>query len=212
MRSLEWQNTSDASASTKRVQTELGRQCLEGILGKLPPLEVEKSEWGYPIFGVPKKDKKQIRTVGDFRVLNTMLECTPQYIEPIHELSCSIGRFIWVSNLDLPMAHYTMSLSPKSKTTITLVTIFGTCECQVLWMGVLPASDMFQGRVNLTLQDVLPMPPKSCIDDVLAALKHSFNDHVNHLNAIFMSSLNVGFQVNLEKSCTCQKELEFLGF
>ena len=52
---------------------ELDRKCSEGILQKLPPIEAENSEWGFPIFGVPKKDEKQARAAGDFRALNAML-------------------------------------------------------------------------------------------------------------------------------------------
>ena len=37
---------------------KLGRWCSEGILRKLPLLEVDKTEWGFPTFGAPKKDKK----------------------------------------------------------------------------------------------------------------------------------------------------------
>ena len=69
----------------EEFKKELGRQCAEETLRKLPPLEAEESEWGLPIFGAPKKDEKQARTVGDFRVLNAMLNRSPCYIEPTHE-------------------------------------------------------------------------------------------------------------------------------
>ena len=59
---------------------------------------------------------------------------------------------------------------------------------------------------------MLPAPPKTCINDVLVALKHSFEDHLNFLDTIFMALLSAGFQVNLEKLRLCQKELEFLTF
>ena len=55
---------------------------------------------GFLVFGVPKKDKKQVRTVGDFRALNAMLERTQYCVEPTHELLCSIEHFTWTSNLD----------------------------------------------------------------------------------------------------------------
>ena len=49
----------------EEFKKELDQQCEENMLRKLPPLEAETSEWGFPIFGTPNKDKK-IRTVGDF--------------------------------------------------------------------------------------------------------------------------------------------------
>ena len=141
-----------------------------------------------------------------------MLERTLCCIEPTYELLCSVGHFTWTSNLDLPMACCATILSPKSKTSMRLVTIFGTREFQALWMRAQPASDAFQGRANFTFQGTLHVPPKSCIDSILAASNHSFEDHLDCLGAMFMALLSAGFQVNLEKSCLCQKKLEFVGF
>ena len=98
-----------------------------------------------------------------------MLERAPCCIEPVYELLRSTGHFPWASNLDFTMDRYAMCSSPKSKKTMRLVTIFGAYECQVLWMGASPASDVFQGRTNFTLQGALPAPPKSHVDDVLVA-------------------------------------------
>ena len=151
----------------------------------MPLLEVENLEWRFLIFRVPKKDKKQIRTTEDFRVLNTMLEQSPCYIEPIYKLLYAIGHFTWASNLDLPMAYYTMSLCDKSKVIMQLVTIFGIYECQVLWICISPASNIFQGHINFTLQDILSVLPKSYINNILAALKHSFDNHITYLDHIF---------------------------
>ena len=68
------------------------------------------------------------------------------------------------------------------------------------------------GRINFVLQDILPKPPNTYIDDVLAALKHAFEDHVQRLDNMLTALHQAGFQVNLKKSYSCQKELEFLGF
>ena len=85
-----------------------------------------------------------------------MLVRAPHYAEPLHELLCSIGRFPWSSNLDFPIAHCAMSLCKDSKNATRLVMIFGTFECQALWVGVSPASGVFQGRIELTLRGALP--------------------------------------------------------
>ena len=94
----------------EEFKEELDRQYEENTPHKLPPLEVETSDYGFPMFGMPKKDKKQTRTVRYFRVLNIMIVRTPWYIELLHELLCSIGHFAWASDLDLPMTHCSMSL------------------------------------------------------------------------------------------------------
>ena len=45
-----------------------------GVLHLLTPKEAEETEWAFSMFGIPKKNKKEMRTVGDFRNLNKVLE------------------------------------------------------------------------------------------------------------------------------------------
>ena len=96
------------------------------------------------MFGIPKKDKKSIRTVGDFRVLNTYLERTPCHVEPTFELLMSLGIWLWATAFDLNMGYYAMKLCEKTRKFVRLITIWGIYECLVLLMGTSPASDIFQ--------------------------------------------------------------------
>ena len=45
------------------------------------------------MFGVPKKNKREIRTVGDFRVFNSMIKRSFCHIEPVHDLIMSIEEY-----------------------------------------------------------------------------------------------------------------------
>ena len=49
-----------------QFKDELDRQCSIGIITKMSLKEFKASEWGFLLFGIPKKNKKKIRTVGDF--------------------------------------------------------------------------------------------------------------------------------------------------
>ena len=118
-------------------------------------------------------------------MLSAMLVRTTCHTEPFHESLCSIGHFTWASNLDLPMACCTMSMCKESKKIMRLFAIFGMHECQVLWMGVSPALDTFQGRIDFTSQDVLSKPSKTYFNDILAALKDAFEDHMQDLDNMF---------------------------
>ena len=116
------------------------------------------------------QERQKIRTVGDFRLLNAMLVRTPCIIEPLHKLLYYIGHFTWALDLFLPMAHSTMSSCKESIFFMKLVTIFGIYECQALWMGVYPASDIVQVKIDFVLQHVLPKPPKTHEDEMLSAV------------------------------------------
>ena len=73
-----------------QFKKELDRQCETGILRKLTPEEAEQADWGFTMFGIPKKNKKDIRTLIDYRKLNRMVKRNPCFIEPIHALIVSI--------------------------------------------------------------------------------------------------------------------------
>jgi len=105
-----------------------------------------------------------------------------------------------------------MRLCPKSTEFTRLVTIWGIYECLVLSMGTSPAADVFQGRVSNRLIDIKPRPPKTYIDDILAAREYNFEYHITYLHDIFTRLIEAGLQVNLVKSALCQKALEYVGF
>ena len=114
----------------------------------LSPKEAKEIEWAFPIFGIPKKNKVKMRTVGDFRGLNPLLERIPCHIEPVHELVMSVGQFKWDSVFDLNMGYYIIKLCDLMRQFMQLNTIFGICKCQVLTMGVSPAREIFQHRME----------------------------------------------------------------
>ena len=132
---------------TEDFKKVLDRQETEGIIRRLSPVEVEKCELAFPAFGVPKKDKKSIRTVGNFRKLNSCVDRTSCHIEPTNDMLMSLGACAWGSAFDLNMGCYAMRLCQKTRKFVRLITIWGTCECLVLWMGTSPASDTFRGRL-----------------------------------------------------------------
>ena len=163
------------------------------------------------MFGIPKKNKVEMRTVGDFRRLNPLLERIPCHIEPVHELIMSVGRFKWGSAFDLNMGYYVMKLCALTRKFCRLITIFGTCECQVLAMGVSPAGEIFQRRMEFLLMKVNPRP-KIYFDDIMAAMWHEFEEHIQWIDEILTCFGEAGSQVNLPKSVLCQKALAWVSF
>ena len=72
-------------------------------------------------------------------------------------------------------------------------------------MGISPASEMFQGRIDVLLQGMLPKLPKVHMSDILASLKHSFDENTKFLDEMLTTSHQTGFQVNLDKSYSYKK-------
>ena len=198
-------------AQREQFLTELNRQCDEGMLSKLLSKEADMSLWGFPAFGVPKKDRKSMRTVGDFRVLSSMLLRSPCFIESIEDLLSSLGTWQWASGIDLNMGCCAMKLCENTRKFVRLVTTWGTHECLVSWMGTSPAGDTFQRRAHNRLMRTPPKPPKCCIEDRLAALDYKFEEHVACLDLMFTSLGNAGLQVSIDKSALFQWALEYVG-
>ena len=82
----------------------------------------------------------------------------------------------------------------------------------MLVMGASLASDIFQRRVVNRVADVQPRSPNLYIDNILAALKHSFGEDIQCLDQIFERLGEAVIQININKSALCQKELEYVGF
>ena len=187
----------------KQFKMELDRQCDEGIMRKLSPEEAENAEWGFPMFGVPKKNKREIRTVVDYRKLNRVIKRNPCYIEPMHDLIMSVGQWKWGSEFDLNMGYHAMKSCEKTRIFMRIVTIFGMCEPLVLAMGVAPASDAFQRRTSNLVIDAKPKPPKCYVDDILAAIDHTHDEHIACIDNVFAILEDAGLQINLKKSALC---------
>ena len=92
------------------------------------------------------------------------------------------------------------------------MTMFGMHEPLALAMGVAPASDAFQRRMSNLVIDVKPKPPKCYVDDILAAIDHTHDEHIACIDNIFKILEDAGLQINLKKSSLCQKALECVGF
>ena len=143
---------------TKKV---IDRLCKIGILSK-----VERgSEWVAPSFVIPKKDNT-VRFLTDFRKLNTMLKRSPFPLPHIKDIRESIVCFMFATCLDLSMGYYSMLLSALTKKFMVTVLPWGLYVYNVLPMGVLVASDLFQYAMSSLFQDKTEIV-KTYINDII---------------------------------------------
>ena len=130
------------------MEHELDRQCSIGCLGRLTPEEFEEREWAFPAFGTPKKNGT-IRLVIDFRRINANLIRREFPLMTTEEILTSVKGFLYASSIDLNMGYPSIPLNDKSRKILTIVMPFGAYECLTLPIGVMPASDLFQARMDM---------------------------------------------------------------
>ena len=194
------------------TELEVRRQCQIGALRQLSAEEIEDREWACPAFGVAKSNGS-IRLVMDFRKLNDQLERKQTPLSTIEEMITSINGFLYASVLDLNMGYLSIPLCEKSRKMLNIVMPFGYFECQVLPMGVKPATDIFQTRMVSIFMSMNPLTkPDPYIDDILHSKGKSFCEHLNILAEILRRLVEAGMQVNGEKSDFCAIIVKFVGF
>ena len=94
-------------------------------IGVLTP--VQQSEYGTPVFIIPKKEGT-VRFLTDYRRINQGIVRKPYPIPRISETLQQMEGFQFATALDLNMGYYTIQLSPKSKDSTTIFTKFGSWE------------------------------------------------------------------------------------
>ena len=98
---------------------ELMRLVKIGVLER-----VQESEWGTPVFIIPKKEGT-VRFLTDYRKVNGQIVRKPFPIPRIADTLQQLEGFTFATALDLNMGYYTIPLAECSKDISTIVTEFG---------------------------------------------------------------------------------------
>ena len=188
-------------APTKK---ECERLCSIGVLE-----QVTGSEWGFPLFIIPKKDGR-VRFVSDLRKLNTSLKCKPFPLPKIMDLMQKLEGFQWATALDLNMGYYHIKLGPKSQDMCTIVFPWGCYRYKRLAMGVCVAPDIFQEKISTLMygQEFV----RTYLDDLLCLTVNTFEEHINKLRLVLQRISDAGLKINATKSTFCATEIEYLGY
>jgi Reverse transcriptase (RNA-dependent DNA polymerase). len=151
--------------------------CLVDI-GVLTP--VQDSEWGTPVFIIPKNKDGTVHFITDYRKVNKLIKRKPYPLPHIANTLQELEGFQFASALDLNMGYYTIRLMPGAKDLTTIITEFGKLRYDVLSMGMCCSGDVFQAKVDQLLGDIEGV--KTYIDDILVISKGSFDDHLKQLD------------------------------
>ena len=77
-------------------------------------------------------------------------------------------------------------------------------------MGLCDSPDIFQERMS-DLMSGLEFA-RACLDDLLVISKGTFEEHLDHIEAVLTRLHEAGLKVNVSKSSFCRTELEYLGY
>ena len=188
----------------KKLKAEVKRLVEWGILKK-----VNRSEWAMPAFTISKPDGT-LRSLSDSRELNKRIKRMPYPLPKIQEILRRLKGFKWATALDLNMGYYHIVLDPASAKLCTVIFPWGKYEYTRLPMGLCNSPDIFQEKMNDLMQEL--EFARAYIDDLLITSNVSYEQHLEHLEAVFTRLKDAGLKVNLTKSKLCRTELEYLGY
>ena len=188
----------------KKLREEVSRLCENGVLRK-----VNRSEWASPMFTIPKPDST-LRSLADLREINKRIKRKPYPIPKINDMLQKLEGFKYATSLDLNMGYYHIELTPDASKLCTVVLPWGKYEYLRLPMGLCNSPDIFQEKMG-ELMEGLEFA-RAYIDDLLVISRNSFDEHLEHLEAVLTRLAAAGLKVNASKSSFCKDELEYLGY
>ena len=181
---------------------------------------VEKSECGYwnsPIVVVKCKtfgeDQPKIRICLDLREVNKIIrQKMPVYPMPrITDILTKLGKAKYMSILDLKQAYNTIRLTERAKDVTSFqVEGIGRFRYTRLPFGLASAGFAFQQLIELALDVSNSTHTASYLDDIIV-YSSTFEEHLKHLEDVFIKLSAAGVKLSPEKSQFCRKEVEYLG-
>ncbi len=188
------------------LMKEIDRLCSIGVLKWLP-----NSEWASPIFIIPKKDGRVVRTISDFQELNKHIVRKPYPIPKISTMLQELECFTYATALDLNMGYYTIRLDPKSSKMCTIIFPWGKYSHQRLPMGFGGSADIFHAQM-MDLMAFLVEYVRAYIDDLLIITRRNLEDHPSKIETVLTRLRDARLKVNAAKSFFCTHEIEYLGY
>jgi Reverse transcriptase (RNA-dependent DNA polymerase) len=186
------------------LKSELKRLVKIGVLKR-----VNRSEWAFPLFIIPKKDQT-VRFINDLRELNKRIRRVPFPLPKIQDLLLKMEGFTYATALDLNMGYYHIRLDASSRQLCTLIFPWGKYEMQCLPMGLCNSPDIFQEKMSELMYGLENV--RAYIDDLLVISTGTYSEHLTDVEKVLAQLQDAGLKVNAGKSSFAQGELEYLGY
>jgi len=170
----------------------------------------QETAWASPTFIIPKGDDGRVRTVHDFRYVNSQIDRDTYPLPNIQELLHKRKGFKWCTKLDIIMGYWTFRLDEASQKICTVTYPWGTYQYTRLPMGVCVASDFF----NAAMHDTFVNQPsvEQFFDDIAVFTDGSLEEHLIEVRKCLSILQAKGFTIKPTKCTWCKKEVDYLGY
>nr|XP_054761448.1 uncharacterized protein LOC129267850 [Lytechinus pictus] len=170
-------------------------------------IEPSQSSWSSPIVMVPKPDGSQ-RFCIDYRKVNAVTKTDSYPISRLEDCIDRVGNSAYITKIDLLKGYWQVPLTDRAKEISAFVTPEGLFQCKVMPFGMKNAPATFQRLTNQVIAGL-----DNCvvyIDDILV-YSDTWNDHLDHLRALFDRLDKANLVVNLMKSEFAKAKVTYLG-
>ena len=179
-------------------------------------IEPSTSPWAAPCLLVAKKSNNTTNTdyrfVVDYRRVNECIELNAHPLLTTEDALESVGakQPTYFSALDLKSGFYQSSIHPKSRPYTAWRCHLGLFQFRRLPMGLKNSPQMFQRLMETVLHGLTFKFCLIYLDDIIVFSK-TFEDHVQHLTAVFERLKNAGLKLHPKKCTFAKRQIKYLG-
>ena len=194
-----------------KLQLELNRYVLNGIVEKVPLLEQNQGTYNL-FFGIPKTGDK-VRPILDLSYLNQLVKPVAFTMETLQRVIPIIDPLSWMVKVDLKDAYYHILIHPESRRHFRFL---GPDSChyqyRTLPFGYSRAPWLFTKMIKAILQPLRNKVNMNIYIDDLLIWHASKETLLSHLNLVLNQLNRFRCNINFEKShLSPTQRLEYLG-
>jgi hypothetical protein len=128
----------------------------------------------------------------------------------VDDVISQLGRSAWFTALDLQSGFWQIRMAPENMKKTALITKSGLYEWTVMPFGLKNATSTFTRTMFEVFKDLGDKFLKVFVDD-LNVHSENWEDHLQHLGAVFSKLKEVNLKLNPGKCCFAAKSIVFLG-